>query len=1353
MFGSGRRDPLNIQFPRMRQESCILKWNRGNSRGETHLGVLKFCRGIRNHLQDGADSQWERFILGLFRMLRGCCLGAHQTCESHRKVPVWVQFGAIRLRIQALVLTLFAAVMANGQADPLQQGYKDSGRAATPIVRTGVAIYRGQELHYEVIDGLAVHGGDMILGTVGEVLKEQRSLRSTKPSTGSWPVRRDLAPVGDERLWPDGIVPYVIDPSFTEQALKNIDEAINEWNTKTVITLVERTTEPDYVRFRPKPGECTAALGRKGGIQFVNLGRPERACGVSAAIHEIGHAVGLRHEHQRLDRDGYVTVSDAQIYGKIGFAYKVNPANAGEGPYDYSSVMHYSGVETIPPGITPSSDRLSPRDIEGVAALYGTVPTATTITTNPPGLAILVDGQNHTTPVRFTWISGTTHTLEAVSPQTVGAERFIFGRWSDEGGVRRTISADTDVKWYQANYIVQRRMLSCVQPTEVGGVTIRPESPDDFYVQRQPLDVEANAGGKSRFLGWDPVPALERSKDRGSRRSSPANSSNPAIGNSPSWSRWSSRGSKIREFAATYTAKPVFLVDSNIEGIGILVGGKPRKLPWAFPADAYPNGVWVEAPAIVPEHAENPERADWEDIRYRFKSWSDGGARAHQIRVPASGGRVRLEITREYRLRVRSRNQRGDNAVKILPTSEDGFYTEGTVVQVTANPSDGRRFAGWIGEISGSERSQTVVMDSAKWLEAVFTRSEPLSPGESASVTLRSSSRYQLYSGSRGYSVLVPRDASGLTVRFQSLSAGEVDLYVDRGRRPEYGTGESGQSDSIFASFASASPGPGETITINRASVPRLANDVYFIALAVPPSQPRIEGTLSVEVRRSGISKARPQALTFVSPSGFDAGPQTIRLTHETTSTARYKVESNASWLMASPQEWVSSGSGVQEVSVVTNTAGLSLDTHRASLSVLKAISSQRDTTWAKTGVEIPVTFAVVPSNPNSTTSRRANAVVIEGGPQEGDTYGAGEQIRIAVNFTDPVEVTGLPILNLRVGNRARQVTWAGRGSTSVCEGGYKSLEFVYLVQAEDFDVDGIRIGTNALTLNGGSIKTVDGADSILVLGGPLTSGVAQHKVDGSVAAVPRVDYVRIYSKPPNGVAYAAGERIGVQVRFSIPVEVDGSPRMALNIGGRTRFATLFRQSSDGLWLTFRYEVQPQDQDTDGISIQANALTLNGGRIRSAAGANADLYLGTHAIENAAQHKVDGSVAAVPRVDYVRIYSKPPNGVAYAAGERIGVQVRFSIPVEVDGSPRMALNIGGRTRFATLFRQSSDGLWLNFRYQVQPQDEDTDGISMAADALILNGGRIRSAAGVDAGLNLGTHAITDAPNHKVDGGG
>ena len=53
--------------------------------------------------------------------------------------------------------------------------------------------------------------------------------------------------------------------------------------------------------------------------------------------------------------------------------------------------------------------------------------------------------------------------------------------------------------------------------------------------------------------------------------------------------------------------------------------------------------------------------------------------------------------------------------------------------------------------------------------------------------------------------------------------------------------------------------------------------------------------------------------------------------------------------------------------------------------------------------------------------------------------------------------------------------------------------------------------------------------------------------------------------------------------------------------------------------------MQAADRDADGISIAADALSLNGGSIRSAAGADAELDLGGHALVNAAEHKVDGS--------------------------------------------------------------------------------------------------------------------------------
>lgn len=116
------------------------------------------------------------------------------------------------------------------------------------------------------------------------------------------------------------------------------------WSSKTCIQFISRDQEPGYVHISTgQPGCFSDYVGYSGEKQAINLQNP--GCTHTGTIaHELGHNLGLWHEHTRPDRDQYVTVlkdniKEADITNFI--KRKAEDINMQGLKYDFDSIMHY----------------------------------------------------------------------------------------------------------------------------------------------------------------------------------------------------------------------------------------------------------------------------------------------------------------------------------------------------------------------------------------------------------------------------------------------------------------------------------------------------------------------------------------------------------------------------------------------------------------------------------------------------------------------------------------------------------------------------------------------------------------------------------------------------------------------------------------------------------------------------------------------------------------------------------------------------------------------------------------------------------------------------------------------------
>jgi glucose/arabinose dehydrogenase len=120
-----------------------------------------------------------------------------------------------------------------------------------------------------------------------------------------------------------------------------------------------------------------------------------------------------------------------------------------------------SGTFTVPASGETSSNvfyriHLKAKDSQGVYdstfADILPVKTAVTLTSNPVGLQVLLDGNAVKTPFVFTGVAGMKRTLGAPTPQAIGSRSLAFSYWSDAGALSHVITTPASAATITANF-------------------------------------------------------------------------------------------------------------------------------------------------------------------------------------------------------------------------------------------------------------------------------------------------------------------------------------------------------------------------------------------------------------------------------------------------------------------------------------------------------------------------------------------------------------------------------------------------------------------------------------------------------------------------------------------------------------------------------------------------------------------------------------------------------------------------------------------------------------------------------------------------------------------------------------
>jgi hypothetical protein len=352
-------------------------------------------------------------------------------------------------------------------------------------------------------------------------------------------------------------------------------------------------------------------------------------------------------------------------------------------------------------------------------------------------------------------------------------------------------------------------------------------------------------------------------------------------------------------------------------------------------------------------------------------------------------------------------------------------------------------------------------------------------------------------------------------------------------------------------------------------------------------------------------------------------------------------------------------------------------------------------------------------------------------------SWGVSEVIPVQVTFSENISVTGTPRITLETGANDAIVDFSSVSGNMAT--------FNYTVSAGQHSSDLDYFATSSLVLNGGTIKDQDGSitNAVLTLPSPGTPGSLGANKALEIATPAQVVGVVTTS----GVGpFRKGNSVSVEVSFTAPVTVDNKGNNEnVYIELQTNSTPLGRAIYDGsgtstLAFTYTVALGQSSSDLDYVAIDSLKL-INDATIKNGS-QTANLTFASPGASGSISDNEQVVVDPLPEV--TNVTSSSSNGL-YDVADTVSIQVVFTEPVTVTGSPKLEVNTSsGVDAFALYNAGASSGSTVSFTYTVGYGDTSigpTDALRgrleyTGTGALNLNGGSI-----VDANETAGNADI------------